>query len=101
MNLENKPRVLKSYSKLDKEVRRQIKLQYPEGFERNLIKFHDKEGNTVSALPFETEDCYYLIRMTIMQAQEIIDDDDDYDEDGYLREEVRLEYEEEEEEDLD
>ena len=32
--------------------------------------------------------------MTVAQAQEIIEEDDDYDEDGMLREEVRDEYEE-------
>lgn len=93
MEKKNKPRVLISYSKLDKKVHQQIKLLYPEGFEGNLIKFHDKDGNAVSALPFETEEYYYLIRMTITQAQQIIDEDDDYDNDGQLKEEIREEYE--------
>lgn len=104
MNNSSKPRVLISYSKLDKKVHQQIKLLYPEGFEGNLVKFHDKDGNTVSALPFETDEYYYLIRMTIMQAQQIIDEDDDYDEDGLLKEEIKEEYEsyvEEDEEDED
>ncbi|WP_107038820.1 hypothetical protein [Brumimicrobium mesophilum] len=90
----NKPRVVKDYAKLDKLVKQQIKLNYPEGFEDNLIKFKNKDGHTVSALPFETEDYYYLIRMTISQAQEIIEDDDDYDDEGFLKEEVKEEYEE-------
>lgn len=94
MEKSSKPRVLKDYAKLDQRVKQMIKLQYPEGFEGNLIRFQNKDGLTVSALPFETEDTYYLIRMTISQAQEIIDDDDDYDDDGYLREEVKEEYEE-------
>lgn len=94
MEKKNKPRVLKDYAKLDQLVKQSIKLQYPEGFEGNLIRFQNKDGLSVSALPFETEDTYYLIRMTINQAQEIIDDDDDYDDDGYLREEVKEEYEE-------
>lgn len=92
----SKPRVVKDYAKLDKLVKQQIKLNYPEGFEDNLIKFKNKDGNTVSALPFETEDHYYLIRMTISQAQEIIEDDEDYDDDGFLKEEVKEEYEEDE-----
>lgn len=91
----SKPRVVKDYAKLDKQVKQQIKLNYPEGFEDHLIKFKNKDGNTVSALPFETSDYYYLIRMTISQAQEIIEDDDDYDDDGFLKEEVKEEYEEE------
>ena len=88
-----KPRVVKDYDKLDVSVKQQIKLAYPEGFERNLVQFKNKEDKTVSALPFETEDVYYLIRMTILEAQEIIEDDEDYDDDGFLKEEVREEYE--------
>lgn|SRR5690554_467888 len=91
--MSSKPRVVKDYAKLDKRVKQLIKLNYPEGFEDHLIKFQNKEGNTVSALPFETEEYYYLIRMTISQAQEIIEDDDDYDDDGFLKEEVKEEYE--------
>lgn len=92
--MQNKPRVVKDYSKLDKKVKQMIKLTYPEGFEESLVKFKNKDGYTVSALPFETDDYYYLIRMTITQAQEIIDEDDDYDDDGFLKDEVREEYEE-------
>jgi len=89
----SKPRVVKDYDKLDKAVKQQIKLNYPEGFERNLVQFQNKEGKTVSALPFETEEVYYLIRMTILEAQEIIEDDEDYDDDGFLKEDAREEYE--------
>lgn len=93
MEKNSKPRVLKDYAKLDVRVKQLIKLNYPEGFESNLIRFPNKNGDIVSALPFETEDTYYLIRMTVSQAQEIIDEDDDYDEDGLLKDEIREEYE--------
>ena len=39
-------------------------------------------------MPFETEDYYYLIRMTRSEAQQIIEEDEDYDEDGNLSEEA-------------
>lgn len=97
----SKPRVVKDYDKLDESVKQQIKLTYPEGFERNLIQFKNKEGKTVSALPFETEEVYYLIRMTILEAQEIIEEDEDYDDEGFLKDEVREEYEENIEDDED
>lgn len=89
----SKPRVVKDFDKIEESVKQQIKLSYPEGFEDHLIKFQNKEGLTVSALPFETEEKYYLVRMTISQAQAIIEDDDDYDDDGMLRDEVKEEYE--------
>lgn len=88
----SKPRVIKNYEKLDDEVLEQIKLIYPEGFSGNLIRFTDVDGRLTSALPFETEEKYYLIRMTKTEALQIIDDDDDYDEDGNLLDDVRDEY---------
>lgn len=92
--MTTKPRIVKDYNKLDVAVKEQIKLEYPYGFEDNLINFNNAEGKRVSALPFETEDRYYLVRMTVAQAQEIIEDDDDYDDDGNLTDDAREEYEE-------
>ena len=86
---QSKPRVVKDYDKLDDSVIEAIKLEYPFGFEDNLITFTNAEGRKVSALPFEAEDKYYLVRMTVAEAQAIIDDDDDYDEDGNLTDEAR------------
>jgi len=82
----DKKRVIKDFDKLDEQIQEQIKLVYPEGFDQNLIHFTNKEGNLVSALPFETDDIYYLVRMTVKEAQAIINDDNDYDEEGYLKE---------------
>ncbi|KOF02192.1 hypothetical protein EV198_0067 [Roseivirga ehrenbergii] len=96
-----KPRVIKDFDKLDVEIQEQIKLEYPEGFEDNLIYFTNKDGKRVSALPFETEEKYYLVRMTVEEAQQIIEDDDDYDADGNLKDEIKEEYEERHAEDVD
>jgi hypothetical protein len=90
---QNKPRVIKDFNKLDADLQEQIKLKYPYGFSDNLITFTNKDGLLVSALPFETEDKMYLLRMTEKEAQRIIELDDDYDDDGVLKSEVRDEYE--------
>ncbi len=90
----NKPKVVKDYDKLDEAILEQIKLNYPYGFEKNLITFKNAAGKFITALPFESEEKYYLVRMTRVEAQEIIDDDDDYDDAGNLRDEVKEEYEE-------
>lgn len=90
---QSKPRVIKDYDKLDPAIQEQIKLVYPTGFSDHLIYYFDKEGKNVSALPFETDDRYYLIRMTLSEAERIIEDDDDYDDDGFLKDHVREEYE--------
>ncbi len=89
----DKPRVIKDFEKLDEEIQEQIKFYYTEGFSDYLIKFKNKDGEYVSALPFETEDKYYLVRMSVSKAEQIINDDTDYDDDGYLKESSREKYE--------
>lgn len=88
-----KPKVIKDYERLDQVVQEQIKLAYPYGFAKSLIYFTDKDGVKVSALPFETDDKYYLVRMTKQEAHEIIQQDEDYNEMGQLKEEVKFDYE--------
>jgi hypothetical protein len=90
----SKPRVIKAFEKLDTEIQEQIKLAYPRGFEKHLIRFKNIENKFVSALPFETEDKYYMVKMSVEEAQRIILDDDDYNDNGILRSEVREQYEE-------
>lgn len=83
----DKKRLVKDYDKLPEDILVRLKQKYPYGYSDNLVSFINKEGNKVSALPFETEDIYYLIRMTVSQANKIIEDDDDYDKQGNLKEE--------------
>ncbi|MDR2910910.1 MAG: hypothetical protein LBV47_06050 [Bacteroidales bacterium] len=93
MALVNKPRIIKDYNKLDKALQEQIKLVYADGFADRLIHFFDKDGIKVSALPFETENNYYMLRMTKNEATKIVNEDDDFDDDGLLKNEVRQDYE--------
>lgn len=86
-----KKRIVKDYENLPEEVQAKLKLEYPYGFANNLINFTNKEGKKVSALPFETEDIYYLIRMTTHEAEQIIEDDDDYDNEGHLKDDFSME----------
>lgn len=80
-----KKRVVKDYEALPEEIVREVKLKYPTGFANFLVSYTDKEGKKVSALPFETEEVYYLIRMTIQEARRIVKEDEDYDDEGILR----------------
>ena len=90
----NKPRIVKDYEKLDPQIQEQIKLVYPYGFSDNLVSYTDKEGMRRTALPFETDDKYYLIRMTASEAMQIIDEDDDFDSSGELKDNIKEVYEE-------
>lgn len=87
-----KPRVVKDYDKLDPAIIEQIKLAYPSGFYQNLVSYTDRDGNKRMALPFETEEKYYLVRMSVQKAKEIIEDDDDYDDDGMLKDDILQDY---------
>jgi len=91
---QNKPRVIKAFESLDQDLQEQIKLAYPKGFSGYLISFKNSNGDLVSALPFETEDKYYLVKMTVTEAKKLIQQDDDYDDDGFLKSEVQEDYEE-------
>lgn len=85
--------VTQEYDKLSDELKEQIKLVYPDGYSQHLIQFTAKEGKKLKALRFETDDKVYLIRMTVIQAQDLVLNDDDFDEDGNLIEDVRDDYE--------
>lgn len=89
-----KPRVVKDYDKLPPEIKEQIKLAFPSGFFQHLVSYVNKEGQNVSALPFETDEKYYLVRMTAHEARVIIEEDDDFDDDGILKEDVKEEFKE-------
>ena len=83
--MTTKPRVIKDFDKLSDVVVEQIKLVFPRGFRHQLITFTNGDGEKRKGLPFETEDYYYLIRMTEDRADAIVEDDDDYDDDGNLK----------------
>lgn len=91
----DKKRIVKDYFDLPEDVINEIKLEYPYGFSDNLITYTSKEGKKVSALLYETDEFYYLARMTKQEAIDIIEDDDDYDDDGNLSDEFIEEYAEE------
>ena len=86
----SKKRIVKDYENLPEEIISRVKMEYPHGFANNLVSFTNKEGKKVSALPFETEEVYYLIRMTVNEARQIVNEDEDYDEEGNLRDDYSM-----------
>ena len=83
--MQAKKRIVKDYDKLPEEIINKLKIEYPRGYVKHLVKYTNASGLHVSALPYETKDIYYLIRKSATEARQIISDDDDY-EDGILRE---------------
>jgi len=94
MRKKPKPRVIKDYDRFTEEQKEQIKLLYPMGYSESLIVYTDKEGKLVSALPFETDEIFYLVKMTKSEATRIIEDDEDFDDSGFLKEAAKENYEE-------
>jgi len=93
MKKQDKLRIIKDYSKLSTELKEQIKLEYPEGYSQHLIEFTNAKGELVSALPFELPDRVYLIKMSVKTANQIILDDDDYDDEGFLKDDSKKRFE--------
>jgi len=95
----SKPRVIKAYDAVDHEIKKQLRVQYPYGFDKNLISFKDAKGKLVSALPYESMDRHYLIKMTSAMAaanfsaelEKSSDEEENYDEVVDLVEEEELE----------
>lgn len=91
----NKLRVIQDFEKVSTDIQEQIKLVYPEGFSQHLVEYRNKDNEPVFALPFETDEKIYMIRMSFKKAEQIIRDDSDYDDDGILKEDIKEKYEDE------
>ena len=92
--MNGKPKVIKDFERLEDAILSKIKASYPYGFSDSLINYVDKDGKNRSALPFETEDKIYLIRMTEEEAIQYLEDDD-FSEEGTLADEIDQKIEEE------
>ena len=73
-----KKRIIKKYEQLAPELLKLIKKAFPDGFEDALISFETPSGEIQLALPFETEDTSYLIKM----PKDVSFDDNDNDNDN-------------------
>lgn len=58
-----KKRVIRDFDKLGKSFRKKVLKSFPNGFNRDSITYLSVQGKTVAAIPFETEDTFYLLRL--------------------------------------
>ena len=61
----------------------QFNQKFPDGFEDSLITFANPKGEIEVAVPFETEDTYYLIKMPKNSRAEEDEDESDNSYDGF------------------
>jgi DNA-directed RNA polymerase subunit delta len=73
---QSKKRIVKDYENLSPELMELLHAAYPDGFAGATISFFDRDGKRVSAIPFETDEIYYLVRMVEKKAKPPKDDDD-------------------------
>ena len=74
-----KKKIIKDFELLPDEIVVQVKKMYPDGFEDNLITFENLKGEIELALPFETDEIYYLIKMPKNNTSEKEEEEEDFD----------------------
>lgn len=77
-----KKRVIKKYEQLDDELLQKVQAAYPYGFEDEFISFQNPKGELELALPLETEEVSYLIKMPKNSIPEMEESDVAISDDG-------------------
>lgn len=77
----SKKRIIKDYDQMPREVLVELKARFPDGYHDHLLRFNNANGESILALPFETEEIFYLVRMNGSGGYHIIEEDleDDFD----------------------
>lgn len=74
------------YKSCPSEVLEILQQKYPYGFTKDLIKFQNAKGDTISGVRVELDDIVYLVKVNVrlkemVQDYELDDDDDDIEKD--------------------
>jgi len=79
-NIPNKKRVIVDYKNITQDLLQLLSDVYPEGFEDDTIFFTNAKGERVEAVPLETDDTKYLVKISaqlVTKFENFQDDDDD------------------------
>jgi len=76
-----KPKIIKALDKLDAMMLDALRQKFPNGYEQYLIRLNEKLGYC-KALPFETDEYSYLIKMpnrpeAMYDSNSIVDEEED------------------------
>ena len=76
-------KVIVDYKNVPDEVLQMLADKYPHGYNKAIVKFKNAKGETVSAVPIETEETSFLVKVST-QLQSMVDkmDADDFDDLG-------------------
>lgn len=68
----DKRRVIVDYKNVTPEILELFSERYPYGYEdEDIIKFKNARGETVKAVPFETKDTKYLVKVSVEMDRKI------------------------------
>jgi DNA-directed RNA polymerase subunit delta len=76
----DKKRVIVDYSTLPEDVLEIMANRYPDGYDKDIIKFPNAKGELISAVRVETDDTIFLVKVS-KQLQQMVDDFETDDED--------------------
>jgi hypothetical protein len=71
--LMDKKRKIVDYSNVPEEILNMLGELYPNGYEKDVIKFPNAKGEMISAVRVETDDTIYLIKVS-SQLKQMFDD---------------------------
>lgn len=78
---QDKKRVIVDYKNITADILELFSERYPYGYDdEDIIKFQNSKGETVKAVPFETRDTRYLIKVSVEMDRKIeafLDEEDD------------------------
>lgn len=60
-----KKRIIVDYKTLPNHILEKIAQTYPDGLNEHTIKYTNSKGDKVSAIPVETPEAYYLVKLSV------------------------------------
>ena len=73
-----KRRSVVSFANLPEELQEEVKKLYPYGYNEAMMRIEKPNGDFFYAVPFETEEGSYLVKVTV-KIDDHVDDNDDSD----------------------
>lgn len=74
----NKKRIIKSYEKLAPELQDLLNEIYPYGYSNQLIRLTNSQGENYFAVPLETDDTVYMVKVHIDKVKKQKNADDEF-----------------------
>ena len=71
-----KRRSVVSFANLPEELQEEVKKLYPYGYNEAMMRIEKPNGDFFYAVPFETEEVSYLVKVTVKIDDHIEDNDD-------------------------